>query len=148
MLMAALETEAADYVERHCDERDEEGRALVVHNDRFQGRKLTLGRGTVELRTPRVNDNRRRDEQGQRQRFSSRILPPYMRRSPKVAELLPILYLRGRSTGDFLREIISLAPNTLLPLSSLSGNQFASECPSRARPSPDVRTNTPHCSPR
>jgi len=100
MLMAALKTEADDYVERHREERDETGRALVVHNGRSQGRKLTLGTGTVELRVPRVND-RRRDEHGQRQRFSSRILPPYMRRSPKVAEVLPILYLRGLSTGDF-----------------------------------------------
>jgi hypothetical protein len=54
----------------------------------------------VELKAPRVND-RRLGEHGQRQRFSSRILPPYMRRSPKVAEVLPILYLRGLSTGDF-----------------------------------------------
>ena len=54
----------------------------------------------MELKAPRVND-RRHDEQGQRQRFSSRILPPYMRRSPKVAEVLPMLYLRGLSTGDF-----------------------------------------------
>ena len=100
MLMAALKTEAADYVERYRDERDADGRALVVHNGRSQGRKLTLGAGTVALRAPRVND-RRHDEQGQRQRFSSRILPPYMRRSPKVAEVLPILYLRGLSTGDF-----------------------------------------------
>ena len=100
MLMAALKMEAADYVERHGDERDAEGRALVVHNGRSKGRKLTLGAGTVELKAPRVND-RRHDEQGQRQRFSSRILPPYMRRSPKVAEVLPILYLRGLSTGDF-----------------------------------------------
>ena len=100
MLMAALKTEAADYVERHRHERDAEGRALVVHNGRSKGRKLTLGAGTVELKAPRVND-RRHDEQGQRQRFSSRILPPYMRRSPKVAEVLPILYLRGLSTGDF-----------------------------------------------
>src|ERR1700675_3121690 len=100
MLMAALKTEAADYVERHRDERDAEGRALVVHNGRSKGRKLTLGAGTVELKAPRVND-RRHDEQGRRQRFSSRILPPYMRRSPKVAEVLPILYLRGLSTGDF-----------------------------------------------
>jgi putative transposase len=100
MLMAALKTEAADYVERHRDERDAEGRALVVHNGRSKERKLTLGAGTVELKAPRVND-RRHDEQGQRQRFSSRILPPYMRRSPKVAEVLPILYLRGLSTGDF-----------------------------------------------
>ena len=95
MLMAALKLEAADYVERHGDERDAEGRALVVHNGRSKGRKLTLGAGTVELKAPRVND-RRHDEQGQRQRFSSRILPPYMRRSPKVAEVLPILYLRRR----------------------------------------------------
>ena len=100
MLMAALKTEAADYVERHRDERDVEGRALVVHNGRSKGRKLTLGAGTVELKSPRVND-RRHDEHGQRQRFSSRILPPYMRRSPKVAEVLPMLYLRGLSTGDF-----------------------------------------------
>ena len=100
MLMAALETEAAAYVERHRDQRDAEGRALVVHNGRAQARKLTLGAGTVELKAPRVND-RRRDEQGQRQRFTSRILPPYLRRSPKVAEVLPILYLRGLSTGDF-----------------------------------------------
>jgi transposase-like protein len=100
MLIAALETEAADYVERYRQARDEQGRALVVHNGRSQGRKLTLGAGTVELKAPRVND-RRRDEHGQRHRFTSRILPPYMRRSPKVAEVLPILYLRGLSTGDF-----------------------------------------------
>jgi putative transposase len=100
MLIAALKMEAADYVERHADERDAEGRALVVHNGRSKERKLTLGAGTVELKVPRVND-RRHDEQGQRRRFSSRILPPYMRRSPKVAEVLPILYLRGLSTGDF-----------------------------------------------
>src|SRR5712691_10406836 len=100
MLIAALETEAADYVERHRQARDEQGRALVVHNGRSQGRKLTLGAGTVELKAPRVND-RRRDEHCQRHRFTSRILPPYMRRSPKVAEVLPILYLRGLSTGDF-----------------------------------------------
>ena len=64
-----VETEAADYVERYRHERDDEGRALVVHNGRSQGRKLTLGAGTVEPRAPRVND-RRRDEQGQRQRFT------------------------------------------------------------------------------
>ena len=92
MLIEVLRAEADDYVERHRGARDEEGHALVVRNGVAQPRKLTLGTGTVELRTPRVND-RRRDEQGQRQRFSSRLLPPYMRRSPKVAEVLPILYL-------------------------------------------------------
>jgi transposase-like protein len=100
MLMEALRAEADDYVERHRGERDEHGRALVVRNGRAQPRKLTLGAGTVELKAPRVDD-RRRDEQGGRQRFTSHLLPPYMRRSPKVAEVLPILYLRGLSTGDF-----------------------------------------------
>jgi transposase-like protein len=100
MLIEALKAEADDYVERHRGERDEYGRALVVRNGQAQGRKLTLGTGTVELKAPRVDD-RRRDEQGGRQRFTSHILPRYMRRSPKVAEVLPILYLRGLSTGDF-----------------------------------------------
>ncbi len=72
----------------------------MVRNGRAATRKLTLGTRTVEVQAPRVND-RRRDEQGQRQRFTSQILPPYMRRSPKVAEVLPILYLRGLATGDF-----------------------------------------------
>jgi putative transposase len=100
MLIEALRTETDDYIERHRGERDEHGRALVVRNGRAQPRKLTLGAGTVELRAPRVDD-RRRDEHGKRTRFTSQILPPYMRRSPKVAEVLPILYLRGLSTGDF-----------------------------------------------
>src|SRR6202011_5152714 len=100
MLMEALRAEADDYVERHRGARDEHGRAPVVRNGPAQGRKLTLGTGTVELKAPRVDD-RRRDEQGGRQRFTSHILPRYMRRSPKVAEVLPILYLRGLSTGDF-----------------------------------------------
>jgi transposase-like protein len=100
MLIEALRAEADDYIERHRGARDEQGRALVVRNGVAQGRKLTLGTGTVELKAPRIDD-RRCDEQGGRRRFTSRILPPYMRRSPKVAEVLPILYLRGLSTGDF-----------------------------------------------
>jgi putative transposase len=100
MLLQALQAEVDEYVEHHRSERDEQGRALVVRNGHAQTRKLTLGAGTVELKAPRVND-RRLDESGRRQRFTSQILPPYMRRSPKVAEVLPILYLRGLSTGDF-----------------------------------------------
>jgi len=100
MLIEALRIEADDYVARYHEERDERGHALVVHNGQAKARKLTLGAGTVELKAPRIDD-RRRDGKGRRQRFTSRILPPYMRRSPKVAEVLPILYLRGLSTGDF-----------------------------------------------
>jgi hypothetical protein len=100
MLSEALKAEADAYVERHRGERDAYGRALVVRNGRAHERKLTLGTGTVELKAPRVDD-RRRDEPGGRQRFTSHILPRYLRRSPKVAEVLPLLYLRGLSTGDF-----------------------------------------------
>ena len=93
MLMAALAVEVAQYIDEH-------GRRLVVRNGRAQARKVTCGAGTLKVSTPRVNDKRVATD-GQRQRFTSRILPPYMRRSPKVAEVLPILYLRGLSTGDF-----------------------------------------------
>jgi len=89
----------------------------VVRNGHARTRKLTLGAGTVELRAPRVAD-RRRDEQGHRQRFTSHILPPYMRRSPKVAEVLPILYLRGLSTGDFRPALEGLLGEEAAGLSS------------------------------
>ncbi len=99
MLVAALEAEVAEYIERHRSETDEAGRVQVVRNGRAEARKLTLGAGTLEIQVPRVND--RRVVEGERQRFTSEILPPYMRRSPRVAEVLPVLYLRGLSTGDF-----------------------------------------------
>ena len=95
MLVAALEEEVEAYVSCHQGLRDERGHALVVRNGHARPRKVTVGAGTLEVKAPRVND--RRPEK----RFSSKILPPYMRRSPKVAEALPILYLRGLSTGDF-----------------------------------------------
>ena len=84
----------------HAEARDENGLRLVVRNGHVQPRTVTCGAGTMQVQAPRVND-RRVDEDGEQQRFSSRILPPYMRRSPRVAEVLPILYLRGLSTGDF-----------------------------------------------
>ena len=100
MLKAALEAEVSAYVAAHHGQRDDDGRALVVRNGYASARKVTVGSGTIEVRAPRIDD-RRMDESGERHRFRSRILPPYMRRSPKVAEVLPILYLRGLSTGDF-----------------------------------------------
>ena len=100
MLVAALEAEVAAYVAHHEHERDEAGHRLVVRNGKAKTRQVTCGAGTLKVQAPRVND-KRVDRQGERQRFTSRILPPYMRRSPKVAEVLPVLYLRGLSTGDF-----------------------------------------------
>jgi putative transposase len=106
-LVAALETEVAEYLETHRDERDGHGHALVVRNGKSHTRKITLGAGTIAVNAPRVND-RRTDPNGARCCFTSRILPPYMRRSPKVAEVLPVLYLRGLSTGDFREALVTL----------------------------------------
>ena len=108
MIAAALEAEVEEYVASFTDELDEDGRRLVVRNGHARERGLTVGSGTVRLRAPRVND-KRVDEGGERQRFSSRILPAYARRSPKVTDVLPVLYLRGLSTGDFgpaLRDLL------------------------------------------
>jgi len=95
MLMAGLEAEVADYIERRTGLVDEAGHRLVVRNGRAAERSLMTGAGSLPVRAPRVND--RRDGH----RFSSYILPRYARRSPKVADVLPVLYLRGLSTGDF-----------------------------------------------
>jgi putative transposase len=117
MLAAALEAEANAYVERCRGQRDAEERALVVRNGRARPRRVTVGSGTIEITAPRVND-RRVDAEGQRKRFTSAILPPYMRRSPKVAEVLPILYLRGLSTGDFREALEALLGKDAAGLSS------------------------------
>jgi putative transposase len=95
MLAVALEAERRAYLDAHADERDERGRRLVVGNGYHQRREITTAAGRVEVQAPRVDD--RRDGH----RFTSAILPPYMRRSPKVTEVLPVLYLRGLSTNDF-----------------------------------------------
>ena len=101
MLAEALEVEVEEYVEAARGERDEHGRALVVRNGHAREREVLLGAGSVALKAPRVND-RRLEEGGERKRFSSVILPPYMRKSPKVTEVLPLLYLHGLSSGDFV----------------------------------------------
>jgi putative transposase len=101
MIATALEAEVGEYVERFVDERGEDGKRLVVRNGRARERRVTVGSGTVAIQAPRVNDQRVDRESGERRRFSSRILPAYARRSPKVNDVLPVLYLRGLSTGDF-----------------------------------------------
>jgi transposase-like protein len=95
MLLTALRAEVDEYLAQHADERDELGHALVVRNGIAEPRKVTTAAGELEIQTPRVHD--RRDGH----RFTSAILPPWARRSPKVTEVLPVLYLRGISTKDF-----------------------------------------------
>jgi putative transposase len=101
MIATALKAEADEYVERFADERGDDGKRLVVRNGRARERSVTVGSGTVAIQAPRVNDRRVDEETGERQKFSSKILPAYARRSPKVNDVLPVLYLRGLSTGDF-----------------------------------------------
>ena len=95
MLSQAIEAEVSDYVDSHKDLVDSNGHRLVVRNGRMPGRNLVTGVGPVKIERPRVND--RRDGH----KFTSSILPPFMRRSPSISNLLPALYLKGISTGDF-----------------------------------------------
>jgi putative transposase len=100
MLATAIESEVAEYVERHAALQDDQGRRLVVRNGRLPARQIQTGLGLVKVQQPRVND-RRINAKGERMRFSSAILPPYLRRTKSLDELIPWLYLRGISTGDF-----------------------------------------------
>jgi putative transposase len=95
MLAVSLLAERRAYLEAHAGELDAAGHRLVVGNGFARAREVTTGAGMIEVSAPRVDD--RRDGE----KFSSSILPAYMRKSPKVTEVLPILYLRGLSTGDF-----------------------------------------------
>jgi transposase-like protein len=100
MLAAALEIEADDYITRLAGELDERGRRLVVRNGHAEPRTISTAAGRIEVTAPRIND-KRVDETGERCRFRSAILPPWARKSPKVAEVLPLMYLHGMSSGDF-----------------------------------------------
>lgn len=102
MLAAALQAEVAAYVEAHADQVDKEGRRLVVRNGSHAEREVTTSAGAVPVRAPRVNDRRTDEATGERLRFSSAILPAWARKSPRVAEVLPLLYLHGLSTSDFV----------------------------------------------
>jgi transposase-like protein len=99
-LQAAIEREVCDYIERNRDHLDENGRRLVVRNGHHPARKIQSGAGPIEVHQPRVND-RRVDEHGNRFHFTSKILPPYLRKTKAIEELVPWLYLKGISTGDF-----------------------------------------------
>ncbi len=101
MLAAAIEAEAAGYVEALVGELDEHGHRLVVRNGHAEARTITTAAGAIDIEMPRVNDRRVDADTGERCRFRSAIVPPWCRKSPKVAEVLPLMYLHGMSTGDF-----------------------------------------------
>jgi putative transposase len=101
MLAAALEAEADGYIAEIVGELDEEGHRLVTRNGHARPRTITTGSGPIRIEAPRVNDRRVDPDTGEKQKFRSSIVPPWARKSPKVAEVLPLLYLHGLSTGDF-----------------------------------------------
>ena len=102
MLAEALQAEVEDYIVRFAAERDEGGRRLVVRNGSHQPRQVLTSAGVVEVTAPRVNDRRVDPDTGARMRFCSAILPPWCRKTPKITEVLPLLYLHGLSSGDFV----------------------------------------------
>jgi len=107
MLVEAIENEVVEYLDRHACVLDDQGHRLTVRNGYLPQRTIQTGIGPVEIRQPRVND-RRIDENDQRIRFSSKILPPYLRRTKSIDELIPWLYLKGISTGDFTEALAAL----------------------------------------
>ena len=106
MIAAALHIEVDEYLARYREERDAAGHARVVRNGRARPRPVLTGVGPVTLTAPRVND--RRVVAGRRQKFTSAILPPYVRRAPRVESVLPLLYLHGLSSGDFREALPAL----------------------------------------
>ena len=101
MLTAALQAEVAAFVDAHADHVDENGHRLVVRNGSHDARQVVTSAGAVPVRQPRVNDKRVDGATGERKRFASAILPAWARKSPQLAEVLPLLYLHGLSTSDF-----------------------------------------------
>ena len=108
LLAQAVEAEVAAFLSRHGDLRTEDGRARVVRHGHLPEREILTGLGPVAVRQPRVRDRGAAAGDTQRIRFSSTLLPPYARRTRSLDVLLPILYLRGLSTGDFQEALAAL----------------------------------------
>jgi transposase-like protein len=106
-LQQAIEDEVAEYVESHRGELDGAGHRLVVRNGHKPTRTILSGVGPIEVKPPRVND-RRVDENGVRFRFTSKILPPYLRKTKAIEDLVPWLYLKGISTGEMSDALVHL----------------------------------------
>ena len=105
LLAQAIEAEVAEWIDSHKDCLDDQGRRQVVRNGSLPARTITTGLGQVAVKQPRVHDRRSADDA---EKFSSKILPPYLRKTKSIEELLPWLYLKGISTGDFSEALAAL----------------------------------------
>ena len=98
MLAQAIDAEVSEWIDDHRDQTDKAGHRQVVRNGHLPERTITTGVGPVEVEQPRVLDRRHADEAAP---FSSKVLPPYLRKTKSLEELILWLYLKGVSTGDF-----------------------------------------------
>jgi putative transposase len=105
LLAQAIQAEVTAYLEERADRRDEQGRRQVVRNGSLPQRTILTGIGPIEIKQPRVQDRRPPE---QREKFSSALLPPYLRKTKSIEELIPWLYLKGISTGDFSEALAAL----------------------------------------
>src|ERR1700737_1611832 len=136
LLTQAVEAEVAEFLAKHVDLRTETGQQRVVRHGHLPEREIMTGIGPVAVRQPRVRD--REATEGARIRYSPSILPRYARRSQSLEVLIPILYLKGISTGDFEEALAALVGKSL-PLRRRGTRQVY-----RRRPSPASR----RCGPR
>ena len=130
MLQTAIEAEVSEFLMQHSDRCDEHGRRLVVRNGYLPPRELLSGAGRLEVRQPRIRDNT--PEKEDRVTFTASVLPPYLRRSKTIDDLIPWLYLKGISTGDFQEALQSLlredakaiSPNVVVRLKEQWGREY------------------------
>ena len=130
MLQSAIETEVDDFLAQHAERRDTRGNRRVVRNGYNPAREILTGAGRLAVEQPRVRDNSPKKQS--RVQFSSKVLPPYLRRSKAIDELIPWLYLKGISTGDFteaLQALVgedapALSPNVIVRLTQQWGQEY------------------------
>jgi transposase-like protein len=109
LLAQAIEAEVTEWIDAHADRQNADGHRQVVRNGHLPKRTITRGVGPIEVEQPRVLDRRAKADA---EPFSSKILPPYLRKTKSLEELIPWLYLKGFSTGDFHEALTALVgPN-------------------------------------
>src|SRR5580704_11772956 len=129
LLAQAIDAEVTDWIDRHAHLRDDAGHRQVVRNGALPARTITTGVGPVAVKQPRVHDRRSAQE---REKFTSAILPPYLRKTKSIEELIPWLYLKGVSTGDFSEALAALlgpdakglSPNTVTRLKAVWQQEY------------------------
>jgi putative transposase len=131
MLQAAIENEVAEYLDRYREVTDDQGHRLAVRNGYLPERELLTGVGPLLVRKPRIDDRKLRQE-AKGEPFTSSILPRYVRRVPSIDNLIPALYLKGISTGDFPQalsailgpSVMGLSPSNIVRLKALWEGEY------------------------